>query len=379
MKRSLKTEDIIYAALWTFIFIVPLIMLYTDSVREGHTIEWKALFPFWKQVALYFGIFVVHNYVLAPMLIYRHKVWLYIASTAALLAIFIAVQCADRPDDFHRQGTPPELQMKGAPSALQMEEHMPPPPHHEGEKPLHEFRPESHRPPVIIGQHDVIAIIILILMLGMNFGIKLYFRQKENQQRLIELERKNLQQQLEYLKYQINPHFLMNTLNNIHALVDFDPEQAKESIVQLSKILRFVLYEGSKQMVPLQRELLFLEDYIQLMQMRITDKVDLKVEMPEHIPDGEIPPLMLISFVENAFKHGVSYQQPSFIHISIAISNDRLSFRCENSKIPQSEDKHGGVGLENARQRLSLIYGERHSLKINDNSTYTVELTLPIK
>lgn len=370
MKRSLKTEDIIYAALWTFIFIVPLIMLYADSVREGHTIEWEALFPFWKQTALYFGIFVVHNYVLAPMLIYRHKVWLYVASTAALLAIFIAVQCANRPDEFHRQGTPPEFQM---------EEHMPPPPHHEGGKPTHEFRPESHRPPIIIGQHDVIAIIILILMLGMNFGIKLYFRQKENQQRLIELERKNLQQQLEYLKYQINPHFLMNTLNNIHALVDFDPEQAKESIVQLSKILRFVLYEGSKQMVPLQRELLFLEDYIQLMQMRITDKVELKVEMPEHIPDGEIPPLMLISFVENAFKHGVSYQQPSFIHISIAISNDRLSFRCENSKIPQSEDKHGGVGLENAKQRLSLIYGERHSLSINDNSTYTVELTLPIK
>lgn len=353
-------------------------MLYTDSVREGEAMQWEALFPFWKQTALYFGIFVVHNYVLAPMLIYRHKLWLYVASTAALLAIFVAVQCADHPDS-HQPGTPSELQMKGAPSALQMEEHMPPPPHHEDERPPREFHPESHRPPVIIGQHDVIAFIILILMLGMNFGIKLYFRQKENQQRLIELERKNLQQQLEYLKYQINPHFLMNTLNNIHALVDFDPEQAKESIVQLSKILRFVLYEGSKQMVPLQRELLFLEDYIQLMQMRITDKVDLKVEMPEHIPDGEIPPLMLISFVENAFKHGVSYQQPSFIHISIAISNDRLSFRCENSKIPQSEDKHGGVGLENARQRLSLIYGERHSLSINDNSTYTVELTLPVK
>ncbi|MCR4604351.1 MAG: histidine kinase [Prevotella sp.] len=245
-------------------------------------------------------------------------------------------------------------------------------------KPLRGPQFEDH-PPLILGQHDLVATIILILMLGINLGIKLYYRQRGDRERLTELEKQNLAQQLEYLKYQINPHFLMNTLNNIHALVDIDAERAKESIVELSKIMRFVLYEGSQPTVPLNRELAFTQDYIRLMRMRVTDRVKINVEIPEAPANSQLPPMVLITFVENAFKHGVSYRQPSFIDIKITINDDKLLFTCRNSKIPQTEDQHGGVGLQNVRQRLDLIYGKKYTLTIDDTpSEYNISLVLPL-
>jgi len=216
-------------------------------------------------------------------------------------------------------------------------------------------------------------------MMGMNLGIKLYFRQREDQKRMGELEKQNLEQQLEYLKYQINPHFFMNTLNNIHALVDIDPEMAKQTILELSKMMRFVLYEGNKAGVPLDRDISFLQNYITLMKLRYTDKVRINVTTPENLPNKEVPPLLFITFVENAFKHGVSYRQESYIDIGIDVSDGRLQFTCTNSRIPKEDDKHGGVGLRNVKQRLDLIYGENYTLDIEDKpDMYKVNLTIPL-
>ena len=188
-----------------------------------------------------------------------------------------------------------------------------------------------------------------------------------------------LEQQLEYLKYQINPHFLMNTLNNIHALIDIDPEEAKTTIVELSKMLRFMLYEGAKQKVPLERELAFVQHYITLMKLRYTDRVAINLNLPKNVPNSEVPPLVFITFVENAFKHGVSYQQQSFIDISVSIEDNKLHFSCRNSRIAQDEDKHGGVGLQNVRKRLDLIYGKHYQLDIKDEAdAYSVDLTLQL-
>ena len=238
-----------------------------------------------------------------------------------------------------------------------------------------------------MGEHDIVATIILVLMLGMNLGVKLYFKNRDDQLQMAALEKQNLEQQLEYLRYQINPHFFMNTLNNIHALVDIDPEQAKSTIRELSKMMRFVLYEGNKKTVPLSSELSFLRNYITLMGLRYTDKVDITLQLPETIESGEVPPLLFVTFVENAFKHGISYQQQSFIEIQGSINDGKFAFHCRNSKRVESGErreksgeKTGGVGLRNVRQRLDLIYGSRYSLNISDGTTdYNVELTIPIK
>jgi LytS/YehU family sensor histidine kinase len=240
-------------------------------------------------------------------------------------------------------------------------------------------RNDLHMPPLFFGQVDIIAAIVAFLMIGMNLGIKLYFKNDSDDKRMQVLERQNLKQQLEYLKYQINPHFFMNTLNNIHALVDIDPEKAKATIVELSKMMRYLLYEGNNSLIPLQREIQFLHNYITLMRLRYTDKVTIKTDVPEQIPEKQIPPLLLITFIENAFKHGVSYQQDSYINIGILFSDDRLHFECTNSKHPQKQSEQGGVGLTNVKRRLALIYGSDYTLDINDgDDVYEVKLDIPL-
>ena len=232
---------------------------------------------------------------------------------------------------------------------------------------------------MVVGQHDVIALIILILMLGMNIGIKLYFKSRHDAKQLMALEKENLEQQLEYLRYQINPHFFMNTLNNIHALVDIDPEKAKDTILELSKMMRFVLYEGDKKGVPLSREFDFIRHYVTLMRLRYTDKVDVQVDLPTEVPDYQVPPLMLITFIENAFKHGISYSHSSFVHVKANIEDSKLRFECHNSKADKPNEEKGGVGLANVKQRLNLIYGTDYTLNIQDEpESYSVELVIPL-
>lgn len=132
-----------------------------------------------------------------------------------------------------------------------------------------------------------------LLMVGFNIAIKLFFKSFRDEEMLKELEHQRLQSELEYLKYQINPHFFMNTLNNIHALVDIDTGKAKSTIVELSKLMRYVLYEASNKTILLSREVQFLKNYIALMSLRYTNKVSIQMDFPVEVPEVQIPPLLL--------------------------------------------------------------------------------------
>lgn len=412
-KKEHRQETIIYLALWLLMFMAPVLSLgvrttYSDDI----SFDWSEVMMVWREYIPFFMVFLIHNHLLAPILVYRQRKWAYVGMCIVIVCIFQVYQCNHRP----KFRTPREFRherMAEREPGGPMDDDRPPLPREEafGEPPmepleemeandsasLRRYDPEDYRPrrrprfedrrdrrhgeraPLFMGQHDIIAIVILLLMMGMNIGIKLYFKQRGDRKRLEQLEKENLEQQLEYLKYQINPHFLMNTLNNIHALVDIDPEKSKQTILELSKMMRFVLYEGNKQGVPLDREIAFLQNYIQLMKLRYTDKVKITVDVPKELPNKEVPPLMFITFVENAFKHGVSYRQASFIDIAISIGEDKLVFDCRNSRIPKEDDKHGGVGLANVKKRLELIYGNRYALDIKDEQdTYTVKLSLPL-
>lgn len=407
-KKEHRQETLIYLAMWAMLLMAPVISLAIRTANTDITFDWSEILTVWKEYLPFFIIFLLHNHLIAPQLIYRQRKWLYIGSCLALLVLFQTYECNHRPDfrEIRRHRIEQRINKMKEREQLNRpsEDERPPLPlddefmpdelppfdfdnqeakrDFDGKGPKRDFdrkglKGEKH-PPLIFGQHDIIAIVILILMLGMNLAIKLYFRQRRDREKMKRLEKENLEQQLEYLKYQINPHFFMNTLNNIHALVDIDPEKAKTTILELSKMMRFVLYEGNKQRVPLDREITFLQNYIRLMKLRYTDKVRITVTTPETIPNDEIPPLLFITFVENAFKHGVSYQQESFIDIKMEVGA-QLTFTCSNSKIPKEEDKHGGVGLTNVKQRLNLIYGNRYSLDINDQAdTYTVTLKIPL-
>ena len=376
MRHQSQHENLTYLVVWGLLFAAPLLSFYVRTVGDEEiAFNWIEVFIVWRKFAIFLILFLLHNILLAPLLIHQHRRTLYLSIVTLVLAGFVAYQCASRPDGRERMGhRPPRMEQPDF-RPPQFEDHEPP----QRPEEFREHRGRPDMPPPIVGERNILALVVLILMFGANLGVKYYFRSLNDQKRLQALEKQNLEQQLEYLKYQINPHFFMNTLNNIHALVDIDPAKAQDTILELSKMMRFVLYEGDKRGVPLVREFEFIRTYVKLMQLRYTDKVKITMDLPTETPDKTVPPLMLISFIENAFKHGVSYQHPSFIDVKVEIEDGKLRFQCRNSKADKPNEEKGGVGLANVRQRLNLLYDQNYTLNIDDASgVYIVELTIPL-
>ncbi len=364
LKRDLK-ENIIYLALWIIMFVAPLLGEYIQSSQSmGFGFNWDVVFDVWRVFAAYFVIFLIHNFLVAPLLIYRQKRGRYLFLAGVLVALFVAVQCSFHPGKPMGK-RPPRHQM---PMMEQPFEHHPVPPH-DG----------HHEPPARLLNGDMLHTFVIVFLLGMNLGVKLYFKNERDNKKMQQLKSRNLEQQLERLRYQLNPHFFMNTLNNIHALIDIDAAKAKTTIVDLSRLMRYVLYEGAKPTVPLQRDIAFMNDYLQLMKIRYADGVRITASFPTDTPETEIPPMLFISFIENAFKHGISYKHNSFIDIRLYIEAQRICFTCNNSTHVQKGDTHqGGVGLANVRQRLDLLYPENYTLDIQKTaSEYRVSMSIP--
>ena len=388
MRQQSRYENMAYAALWGLLFAAPVLSLYVRTATNSmQAFDWHEVLMVWKLLAVYLVLFLLHNFLLAPLLVWRQRRVAYFVLTACVVAVFMTYQCSSHPDERWRGGHPPmEMGQHDGPHPKDGGQYDGSHPKDRGQYDRPQPKEDGHRPPefgkrppVFLGQHDVVALVILMLMFGANLGIKGYFKSRSDQKRLVALEKENLEQQLEYLKYQINPHFFMNTLNNIHALVDIDPELAKSTILELSKMMRFVLYEGDKKGVPLSREFDFIRHYVTLMKLRYTDKVKISVDLPIEVPDRQLPPLMLITFIENAFKHGISYQHDSFIDVKVRIEGQKLWFTCRNSKAEKPNQEKGGVGLENVKQRLRLLYDENFTLNIQDEpDVYNVELTIPL-
>lgn len=216
-------------------------------------------------------------------------------------------------------------------------------------------------------------LIVVVIALSARISLQWNKAEKARQQAEIGLREAELQN----LRNQINPHFLLNTLNNIYSLTAFDTDKAQEGILKLSHLLRYVLYKDQSPRVELQKEIDFLMNYIDLMRMRLTDntEVQLSVDCP-NAANIEVAPLIFISLVENAFKHGVSPNEPSFIHISMAANdNGRISFSCANSNHPKAkaDDKSPqGIGLQQVSRRLEHNYPGAYLWNYGTNDDATV-------
>lgn len=391
IKGQKKSELILYIVLWVLLFVLPVISMlvgdfFTGSSKweargmmdpDSLSYDWIGVFTAWSLLSMFCTTFFIHNFFITPLLVYCNRKWLYGIGVSILIVSFTLFQLYGR----HHRPKPMGERDK------QRMERMDTRPMRMA-KPTNQTRPYTkhspkdyeHEPPLIFGGQDSVAFIIMALLLGLNVGTKYFFKSLDDRKRMKELERENLTNQLAFLKYQINPHFFMNTLNNIHALVLIDPEKANCMIETLSKLMRYVLYDGNRSLAPLQKEMAFIENYVELMRVRYTDNVRIRIEMPEKVPDISVPSLLFATFIENAFKH-MSYENKSFIEIGInADANSGVCFTCRNSRLPERADSHGGVGLANARKRLQLIYGNRYTLDITPSKQeYYVKLKLPAR
>ena len=345
-------ENLLYLMVWSAIILVP--VLNSQMMSEMH-INLENVLIAWQQIAPYLIIFLIHNCVLAPRYMLRRKYGKYVLLNLALIiGVFWLVEL--------------------------YEEHL-----------MLDIRPQddaeavdAYRKASFSNLEIYWNVILGFFMTGANTGIKLIYQSMRDEQQMETLKRQNLQAEMDYLKYQINPHFFMNTLNNIHALIDIDAEAAKETVIELSKMMRYVLYDSESAETSVAKDIRFVKNYINLMRIRYTSDIDIRFDVQAPLPpDAKIPPLLLIVFVENAFKHGVSYNEPSFVHIALGCEKGRAVCEVRNSRHASAARKTegSGMGLENARKRLDLLFGDDYELRIDDSreNEYGVKLTIPIK
>ena len=217
------------------------------------------------------------------------------------------------------------------------------------------------------------------LMVAIALGIRHFIRTRQLRQQLKDEKTKNTEAELAWLKNQINPHFLFNTLNNISSLVQIDADKAQDAIAQLSDLMRYAMYETRRETVPIQGEVEFMRNYIELMKLRCNDKTTVDYQLSIVNYQLELAPLLFISLIENAFKHGVSSSRPSKIDIRMEQQDDQLVFTCDNTNFPKDDtDRSGsGIGLENTRRRLDLIYPGRYTWEQSlEGDIYHVRITI---
>lgn len=340
--KPIMGENLLYFLVWSMALLVP--FLNSRMMSEEH-IYLRNVLTVWSKLAPYILIFIVNNSILAPkLLLRRHYASYLLISVAMLSAMFLGLE-------YYQEGlrSSPELVAHGKAS----------------------FTDLAWYWNVLLG----------LFMFGANCAIKMMFKSIQDDQKIMALERQSLRAEMDYLKYQINPHFFMNTLNNIHALIDIDSEAAKETVIELSKMMRYVLYDSENAETSLKNDIRFVENYISLMKIRYTEDVDVKLQIGD-IPVGvKIPPLIFIVLVENAFKHGVSYDKPSYVDIRIGCEGGNAVCEVRNSRhIAMGVHKPNGMGLENVRKRLDLLFGRNYELIIDDSNSeeYNVKLSIPI-
>lgn len=224
----------------------------------------------------------------------------------------------------------------------------------------------------------------LITMVGLSVALRMTYQWLILDNEKKELEKAKTEAELKNLKNQISPHFLLNTLNNIYALIAFNPDKAQQAVLDLSKLLRHMLYDNEKTYVPLHQEISFIKNYVELMRLRLSDNValDAQIDADENSVTP-IAPLIYISLIENAFKHGISSSKASFIAFRISERPDGvIEFVSKNSSYPKSDsDKSGsGIGLELVRKRLDFIYPNQYDWEIEtENNIYSTSLIIYTK
>ncbi len=369
-------------ALYVFITLVVLAVPLFMGLKDGH--DWSMVFREWRSLIPYFIIFLVNNFVFVPKLLFRSRYSTYILSCIGLLLVItflnnfllesrrLSFPVHDNKGERGRYERPVEGRTRPVDA--------PTPPFDFADRPAGNKHP---MPPHIIF-FNIGVFIIGFLIIGFNSGVKVFVYWMNEQEEQGEKERHYLTTELALLKHQVSPHFFMNTLNNIHALVDIDSEQAKDAIIKLSRLMRYLLYETDSDKVLLSREIGFMESYLDLMRLRYeSSRLSLNISYPEDTQKIVVPSLLFLPLIENSFKHGVDNNRASFVDVHFKIQEESLILIIKNSNYARKKsdlDETSGIGLENIRKRLNLIYKTNYILLINPgDEVYEVSLAIPVE
>lgn len=340
--KKIRRQDfaifLIQLLVWVLVIAAPATISYVISPKGGaHMIF---LFQSLGMLGPLFIIYMISYYLLIPFALYRGNKWLFILCSAVLLILLnVGFFIAD---------------VSSLPAFAQ------------------------------IGFYSRIATSFStgILVIIAALGIRSFVRSHELQIELEEKQRKTAEAELVWLKNQLNPHFLFNSLNNISSLTQIDPDQAQDAIGQLSDLLRYALYESNKPEVSLAGEVEFMKNYVSLMRLRCSDKTRVEESYNIGQQSHQIAPLLFISFIENAFKHGTSNNHDSHVWIALNEDKDSVTFECRNSNLPKGESDHSGsgIGLENTRRRLELCYPDSYEWEqgINDGD-FCIKIVINFK
>lgn len=244
---------------------------------------------------------------------------------------------------------------------------------------IYKTYPEATQDAISVVDFFALNVLLILLVLGLKVAKDAWMADHLRQER----ERLLLAEELNQLRAQIGPHFLLNSLNSVYGLSITTPEAVPDTVLRLADLLRFTLYDARHAEIPIATELQFVRDYITLQSLRASDKLHFEAQLPETVEaNARIAPLLLIVFLENGFKFAqTNAQGERFLRISASLSPDlRLDFRMQNSHQPSPEPAAGGVGLRNVRRRLELLYPGRHRLEITDTAgVYAVHLQIDLQ
>lgn len=317
---------------WMFVILFPLALILDPGYLPGHEVNAKSIVGFYLPLFFTFCIFHMNQRVLVPNIFFKKKYFLYFV----LNSIFIAVALFVREIAFF------------------LLERLP------GQS-LHYFF-HSYCFSAVKGHFSFwtvfffAVLVCLVCVICVVYHVMLRQIVKAFVQR--EQKRASLQYELDFLKNQLSPHFLFNTLNNISTLIRFDPQKAESSMSKLSKLLRVMLYQASDNFIKVQEDVEILQKYADLEKLRLDESYDFKFDVSLDNPDRNIEPLIVMPLMENALKHSVNPLGKSFAHISIVQAGDEFHFHSENSNFPRKSQKQSsGLGLATFEKRMSLLYG----------------------
>jgi two-component system LytT family sensor kinase len=384
----------LHLSVWSLLFILNYLFIKNYRVSFDlpfHLITWL----------IYILLFYLNYYLLMPVFLFRKSIIIYIIATLCLLAGSYYIKDYFTKKHFDKifaelkENMPPipdfERMNPISNPALNHEMNIPPKPEGDklgvlkpgrvkpGEKPGGRSLFNLRRPG---GERKMFLAYGLLLIYASSLSIRFIQKWRDDDKRKSEIEKEKILTELSYLKQQINPHFLFNSLNSIYSLTISKSKTATDAILKLSSILRYILYESENTLVNLNDELNIINDYIELQKLRLNKKVNVSLNIASDPESYKIEPFILMPLVENAFKFGVDNITDSFIDINISILNKKLEFHIKNKKVftRDNEKQDSGIGIRNVIRRLDLLYPDEYNFRIEDSKNiFSVFLEIKLK